>query len=117
MADTPLATPAAKAYTASPKEHAVVTRAAGAFSRARQLRRPHGPQWFVSAAFDRGNHYVVWAEGRGLVVPPAAPNRIRLTVNLVGPINRARASKFLRHRPIPLTVPATGDVDDRQNAR
>ncbi|HYE77379.1 MAG TPA: hypothetical protein VEI97_05290, partial [bacterium] len=114
---SPLSTPEAADYSPSAADLALVSLVEGAFARGRQLRRPHEPQWFVNHAFDRGNHYVVWAEGRGLVTPPAPSHRVRLTVNLVGPINRARASKFLKARPIPLVVPATSEVKDRQNAR
>ncbi len=104
-------------YTPTPEVQAKIAIVDNAFTRGRTIRRPHEPQWFINHAFDRGNHYVVWAEGRGLTVPPAPSHRVRLTVNLVGPTNRARASKFLRARPVPVVVPATNDIDDRQNAR
>lgn len=107
----------AAAYVPDPETLAKIAIVENAFSRGRTIRRPHEPQWFVNAAFDRGNQYVVWAEGRGLTIPPAPSHRIRLTVNLVGPTNRARAAKFLRARPVPVVIPATNDIDDRQNAR
>src|SRR3990167_485441 len=124
MADTPtpaphgpLATDEAEEYNPSIEDLARVAQVEYAFSTGRTLRRPHEPQWFINHAFDRGNHYVVWSEGRGLVIPPAPSHRQRLAVNLVGALNRVRASKFLRSRPMPITIPATSDVGDRQNAR
>jgi hypothetical protein len=104
-------------YTPTAEDQQKIAVVENAFTRGRTIRRPHEPQWFVNAAFDRGNQYVVWSEGRGLTVPPAPAHRIRLTINLIGPTNRARAAKFLRQRPVPLVVPATNDIDDRQNAR
>lgn len=122
MADTPitqgpLSNPEGAPYTPTVADQAWIAKVEESFTRGRQIRRPHEPQWYVNSAFDRGNHYVVWSSGQGLIVPPAPTHRVRLTVNLVGPINRARISKFLRKRPVPVVIPATSDIDDRQNAR
>lgn len=124
---TPPASPPSKAtrvapkpedYTPSEADRRAIRMVEEAFVRGRQIRRPHEQQWFVNKALERGNHYVVSVEGRtGLSTPPAPSYRVRLTINLISPTLRARASKFLKSRPVAEVVPATGDPEDRQNAR
>lgn len=108
-----------KVYEPNEKDRKLIKEVEDAFARGRTIRRPHESQWFVNIAFDRGNQYVVWnAQGLGGLTTPEAPrHRIRLVINLIQPTLRARASKFLKGRPVPIVVPATSDIDDRQNAR
>jgi hypothetical protein len=116
--ETTAAAEEAKGYQPTSKERTLLKLIEDAYVRGRQIRRPHEGQWFVNKAFDRGQQYVVWSESAsGLQTPPAPKHRIRLVVNLIQPTLRARASKFLKNRPVPKVVPATSDVRDRQNAR
>lgn len=117
--EAPKTAPDGQVYEPSEADRKLIKVVEDAFARGRTLRRPHEQQWFVNKAFERGNQYVVWSEQApgGLITPPAPRHRIRLVINLIQPTLRSRAAKFLKNRPLPIVVPATSDVDDRQNAR
>jgi hypothetical protein len=104
-------------WEGTPEEKAIVREVEGKYEQGRQDRQQHEPQWYVNAAFFRGHHYVEWSglEQR-LIVPPAPIHREHRTINRVQPKIRARIAKFLKNRPIPICVPATEDIEDKQNA-
>lgn len=84
----------------------------------RRDRQPHEQQWFINAAFFRGQQYVQWSDkDQRLTVPPAPSHRVRLVVNRIFPKMRARVAKFLKNRTVPHVVPATEDQDAKMNAR
>src|SRR5574338_437860 len=105
-------------YEPTPDQEKIIGEVHGKFERWRRLRQPHEQQWFLNAAFLRGQHYVEWSaiEGR-LQVPPAPKHRVRLTVNRIMPKQRARRAKFLKNRPVPIVVPASPEHDDIQDAK
>jgi hypothetical protein len=84
----------------------------------RSLRQPFEQTWFINAAFDRGNHYVEFhSQYNRLFTPKVPPHRVRLKVNRFQAKLRARDAKFLKNRPKPIVVPATGDYEDYANAK
>jgi hypothetical protein len=88
------------------------------FTQARSDRRAHEIQWFLNAAFLRGQHYVQWNEAQAaLELTPAAPHRIRLAINHVYAKNKMRQARFLQTRFEPLVVPASLDRQDKLDAR
>lgn len=105
-------------YSPDPESEALIADT----SRKRQLwrseRQNHEQQWFISSAFDRGQHYIEWNDKfQRLMVPPAPPHRIRIKDNRIQAKNRARFAKFTKNRPKPIVVPATNEYDDYLNAR
>lgn len=88
------------------------------FTQARSERRAHEIQWFLNAAFLRGQHYVQWNEAQAaLELTPAAPHRIRLAINHVYAKNKMRQARFLQNRFEPLVLPASLDRQDKLDAR
>jgi hypothetical protein len=88
------------------------------YTQARADRRVHEIQWFLNAAFLRGQHYVQWNEAQAsLELTPAAPHRIRLGINHVYAKNKMRQARFLQNRFEPLVVPTSLDRQDKMDAR
>ena len=88
------------------------------FERAQEDRLPYERTWYVTAAMDRGQHYVEWNQGfRQLSIPKAPPHRVRLKIPRMQSKLRARIAKFLKNRPRPIVVPATNEYEDYQNAK
>ena len=88
------------------------------FDQWRSDRRPHEVQWFINAAFVRGQHYVVWNDAQQQLELKDAPTyRSKLVVNVILPKFVARLSKFLADRPHPVVAPASSDREDKLNAR
>lgn len=99
-------------------ERKVVAAVEQRFNDWRELRQPFERQWFLNAAFDRGNHYVEFHDGsRRLFTPKVPPHRIRMKVNRFQAKLRARTAKFLKNRPKPVVVPATTEYEDYANAK
>lgn len=104
-------------YDPSEPERRLIGEVEEKYNRWRRDRLMHEPQWFVNHAFARGHHYVEWSGiDQRLVVPPSPRHREHRTINLVQPKVRARLAKFLKNRPVPVVVPATSDIEDKQNA-
>jgi len=88
------------------------------FDQAINQRRPHEGQWYLNAAFIRGQQWVEWDDHRRVLSVEAAPQRrIRRTFNLILPKVRARQAKFQKNRPRPEVKPATTDIKDILDAR
>lgn len=105
-------------YNPSESDRKLIAEVNDKFDRWRQERRPYEIQWFINAAFLRGQQYVEWsAPEQRLKVNPAPSHRVRLQVNRVLPKFRARLAKFLKTRPQPVVVPASTDREDKLNAR
>ena len=110
-------TPDPLPYDPTEPERKLIGEVEEKFNRWRRDRLMHEPQWFVNHAFARGHHYVEWSGiDQRLIVPPAPRHREHRTINLVQPKVRARLAKFLKNRPVPVVVPATSDIEDKQNA-
>jgi hypothetical protein len=89
------------------------------FSAWRRDRHYHEPQWFVNAAFFRGNHNVHWSitDNRLVTTPVLHPGRTKKQINRVFAKVRARRAKFLKNRATWVIVPARTDLKSRQDAR
>lgn len=109
----------AATYSPSEKDKALVAEVERKFSAWRRDRHDQEPQWFVNAAFFRGNHSVQWSavDNRLMTVPVLHPARSRKQVNRIFAKVRARRAKFLKNRPTWVIVPATSDLKDRLDAR
>lgn len=105
-------------YNPTDDERKVIGEVNDKFDRWRQERRPYEIQWFINAAFLRGQQYVEWSlPEQRLKINPVPSHRVRLQVNRVLPKFRARLAKFLKTRPQPIVVPASTDREDKLNAR
>lgn len=84
----------------------------------KKIRKPHEVQWYINAAFRRGQQHVAWNDVEAkLITPPLAPHRERRVINRIRPKVDARRAKALKNRPIPEVLPASTDREDIQNAR
>lgn len=84
-----------------------------------QQRQAHEPQWFMNAAFFRGQQGVTWSaiDNRLVSAPSINPNRTKRQINRLFAKVRARRAKFLKNRPTWVVVPATTDIKDKLDAR
>jgi hypothetical protein len=95
-----LSDPDPLSYDPTPDERKLIDEINGKAVRWRRDRQPHEQQWFINAAFYRGQQYVQWSDkDQRLMTPPAPSHRVRLTVNRIFPKMRARIAKFLKNRP------------------
>lgn len=100
------------------KEQELVGKINGWFQQWRSDRRPHEIQWFLNAAFIRGQHWVQWNEAQGsLEVTAAAPHRIRLAINHILSKVKMRQARFLQNRFEPYVIPASLDQKDKLDAK
>jgi hypothetical protein len=105
-------------YLPSEGERDFVSALDAKYDRWKRIRRPHEIQWFLNAAFFRGQHYVFWHDRDNRLATPDVPtNRVRLPINRLQAKVRARMAKFLRNRPVPLVIPASTDMQARMDAR
>jgi hypothetical protein len=105
-------------YQPTPQDQKLVQDINEKVQRWRKDRQPHEQQWFLNAAFFRGQQYVSWNDrDQRLSVPPAPSHRVRLVINRIFPKVRARLAKFLKNRPTPHVVAAQEDQDAKMNAR
>lgn len=105
-------------YNPDDDEKKILKSVAEKYDRWTRDRKPYEQQWFINAAYVRGQQYVVWSEkDQRLVIPPAPAHRVRLVANRILPKVRAREAKFLKNRPIPVVVPGNNTLRDKQNAR
>ena len=105
-------------YTPSTEDAALVADLENRYDKAVAMRRPYEGQWYLNAAFIRGQQWVEWDDHRRVLSVEAAPQRrIRRTFNLILPKVRARQAKFQKNRPRPEVKPATTDIKDILDAR
>jgi hypothetical protein len=84
----------------------------------RSLRRPYEIQWFINAAYIRGQSNVKWDPLKRKLEPKRTPSyREHKRINRILPKIQARLAKFLKARPIPSVVPASTDREDTLNAQ
>lgn len=89
-----------------------------AYEFGKRTRLPYERMWYTMHAALRNNQYLVWSEGdERLVAPTKVPNRVRLTINRMQALWKARLSKFTKNRSIAIVVPSTLDVQDKLDAR
>ena len=108
----------AESYQPDPVEAKLISAIESKRERSRSERSVHEAQWYLNAAFERGNQYVEFsAINRQLITPSAPPHRVRLRINRLRAKTRMRTAKFLKNRPRPFVVPATSEYRDFQNAK
>lgn len=84
----------------------------------RTNKRAYEIVWFITAAFVRGLHYVIWNDFLQKIEQTESPkHRVRLTINRILPKFKARQAKFLKNRFEPQVVPASTDREDQLNAK
>lgn len=89
-----------------------------AYEFGQRTRLPYERMWYTMHAAIRSNQYLVWSDAdERLVAPVKVPNRIRLTINRMQALWKARLAKFVKNRPIATVVPSTLDVQDKLDAR
>jgi hypothetical protein len=100
-------------------EGGVVSEVNTKYSRWRQDRRPYESTWFVNAALLRGMSSSRWNPVTntldGGVKAPS--HRSRDQVNIILPKAKAKLSKFLKNRAIPVVDSASDDHEDILNAK
>jgi len=107
-----------KPYAPSEEDKALIADVDSKFTQWRSVRQPHESQWFINAAFFRGQQYVYWHERDNRLATPEAPaRRVRLPINRLQSKIRARLAKFVKNRPQPVVIPASTDFRARQDAR
>ena len=97
----------------------IVSEVNSKYARWRAERRPYESTWFVSAALMRGIASARWNPASntldgGLKTPA---HRSRDQVNLILPKAKAKLSKFLKNRTIPVVDAASTDHEDILNAK
>lgn len=88
------------------------------YSQWRSDRRPYEVQWFVNAALIRGLHASKFNPiTNQLETAPSPAHRSNDALNLILPKVKAKLSKMLKSRAIPVVVAASADYDDVLNAQ
>lgn len=88
------------------------------FEKWRKNRQPHEGEWYVNGAMVRGQQYTQFSTVDQRIATPAAPaHRVRLVINRIFPKLKARRAKYLKNRPQPVVVPASGEHQDQLDAR
>jgi hypothetical protein len=121
MPDT-FGTSDARDTTTSGREAAaeeVVAEVNSKYTKWRNDRRPYESTWFVNAALLRGLPSARWNPiANSLDGGDRAPtHRSRDNVNIILPKAKAKLSKFLKNRAIPVVDPASTDHEDILNAK
>lgn len=82
----------------------------GYYQQWRQDRRPYETQWFLNAAFVRGQQYVKWNPVLNKLENRKTPShRQKVPINRILPKVRARLAKWVKNRPRPQVLPANTD--------
>jgi hypothetical protein len=88
------------------------------YTRWRADRRPYEQQWFYSAALIRGLFNVKFNPVLNVLESRKAPShRTRDPINIILPKVKAKLSKFLKSRAIPVVQAASTDHEDILNAQ
>lgn len=107
------------AYSPPEKDKKIISEVENKYTDWRRDKQSHEPQWYINAAFFRGNQNISWsAIDNRLINPPVInPNRQRRQINRIFAKVRARRAKFLKNRPTWVIIPATTDLKDKLDAR
>jgi hypothetical protein len=101
-----------------PSDEELITEANGKYSRWRADRRPYEAAWFYNAALIRGLFNVKFNPVLNILESRKAPShRTRDPINIILPKVKAKLSKFLKSRPLPVVQPASTDHEDILNAK
>jgi len=100
------------------QQSALVAQVNAKYAKWRSDRRPYEAQWAWNAAIIRGLSQLQWNPVKNMLVSarnePA--HRSKDSINFVQAKVRARLSKFLKTRPVPMVVAASSDHEDLLNA-
>jgi len=111
----------AEPYTPTETEKVLVAEVERKFTKWKTDREQHEVQWFINAAFYRGQQFVAWDNQfhtlRNTDPMPVPPHKKKIPINRIFPKIRARLAKFLRARPQPVVIPASTERKDKLNAR
>ncbi len=101
----------------SDKDQELVAYVNDFYTRTRNDRRPHEAQWFFNASLIRGLTNAKWNPVLNVLESRKAPShRTRDSINIVLPKVKAKLSKFLKTRALPVVQPASTDHEDIMNA-
>lgn len=108
-------------YSPSQEDKNLIIEVDRKYEKWRKDREPHEIQWFINAAFYRGQQFVTWDNQfhtlRSTDPIPLPPHKKKVPINRIFPKIRARLAKFLRGRPQPVVVAASSERKDKLNAR
>jgi hypothetical protein len=112
------ATDATKSGQQSEAEQQIVAEVNSKYTKWRADRRPHESTWFVNSALIRGLNNTRWNPVLNMLESKKTPaHRSRENINLVLPKVKAKLSKFLKTRAIPIITAASTDHEDILNAK
>jgi hypothetical protein len=104
--------------TTDDEDAALIAEVDAFYATARSDRRPYEVQWFVNAALIRGLHASKFNPiTNQLETSPVPTHRSNDALNLVLPKVKAKLSKMLKSRAIPVVTPASTDYEDVLNAK
>jgi hypothetical protein len=83
----------------------------------RNDKRPLEGGWFVNAAMMRGLNNTRWNPTLNVLESRAPSHRSRDNFNIIAPKVKAKLSKFLKMRAIPVVTPSSTDHEDILNAQ
>lgn len=87
------------------------------YTQRRTDRRPHEAQWFLNASLIRGITNSKWNPVLNVLESRKAPaHRSRDAINIILPKVKAKLSKFLKTRALPVVQAASTDHEDIMNA-
>jgi hypothetical protein len=88
------------------------------YTRMRSDRRPLEAQWFFNASLIRGLSNTRWNPVLNMLEQRRGPSHKSTdTINIVLPKVKAKLSKFLKSRALPVVQPASTDHEDIMNAK
>lgn len=100
------------------QDQEVVAEVNSKYTKWRADRRPHESTWFVNAALIRGLNNTRWNPVLNMLESKKTPShRSRENINIVLPKVKAKLSKFLKSRAIPVVTAASTDHEDILNAK
>lgn len=88
------------------------------FKSARDDRQQYESSWLLNMAFVYDQQWVYWNESTQRIEKPKVPRwRVLMVVNLVKGVVRTEYAKLTQQRPTAKAQPASGDPDDRDQAK
>ncbi len=119
LSDTPSAPEAQLEPLPKPiDEQALIAEVRADFDEWSRLKRPFEGNWYLNAAFLRGEQNAVFNSAQGRLITPQTPSyRVKPRINRIMPKVRGRNAKFFKNRPKPVVVPASTERKDILDAR
>lgn len=99
-------------------EQALVAEVNGDYAEWARQKRPFEGNWYLNAAFLRGEQNAVYNSTQGRLITPQSPTyRVKPRINRILPKVRGRNAKFFKNRPKPVVIPASTERKDILDAR